>query len=141
MTRRGILTVTIAVLGLALSAALAWSASQLAGQRIGLASEPMSVARGLAPRHVAVRPTAPSHEVRGKRHPSPAPKQTLAPKPASTGSQILTTPTPTPTATVTSPLAPSAPPPTTSTPASSPASGGLSPLPAGGPRDDHHPDD
>ncbi|MEO8969302.1 MAG: hypothetical protein ABI355_16875 [Solirubrobacteraceae bacterium] len=132
MTRRGILTVTIAVLGLALSAALAWSASQLAGQRIGLASEPLSVARGLAPHHTAVRPAAPSHDDRGKRHPRPTSKQMGALKPASTptstGSQIFTTPPPT---------APSAPASATSTSASPPASGGLSSSGAAAHGDDH----
>ncbi len=72
MTRRSILTIIVAVLGLALSAALAWSASQLAGQRIGLASEPFSVTRGLAPHHsTTAAPPRTSHDDRRKLHSKP----------------------------------------------------------------------
>ena len=49
MTRRSVATAVAAVLGIVVSAALAWTASQLAGQRVGLSSEPLSVATGLAP--------------------------------------------------------------------------------------------
>lgn len=49
MTRRATLWAAIALLGIAASAALAWSASQLASQRIGLSSAPLSVAAALAP--------------------------------------------------------------------------------------------
>jgi hypothetical protein len=38
-----------ALLGIAVTAALTWSVSHLAGQRIGLSSEPLSVNHGLAP--------------------------------------------------------------------------------------------
>jgi hypothetical protein len=38
-----------AVLGLVLAVVIAWAASQLTGQRIGLSSDPLSITRGLAP--------------------------------------------------------------------------------------------
>ncbi len=50
MSRQGVIWSTAAVLGIVCAAALAWAALQLAGQHIGLASEPLSVARSLAPR-------------------------------------------------------------------------------------------
>ncbi len=49
MIRRTILWVIAAALGIVASAAVAWAASQLADQRIGLSSAPPSVVRGLAP--------------------------------------------------------------------------------------------
>lgn len=49
MTRRSAIWSITAVLGIVCAAAIAWAASQLAGQHIGLASDPLSVARGLAP--------------------------------------------------------------------------------------------
>lgn len=49
MTRRTIPWLIAALLGIVASAAVAWAASQLAGQRIGLSSAPPSVVRGLAP--------------------------------------------------------------------------------------------
>src|ERR1700731_1347672 len=50
VTHRSVIWGTAALLGIAATAAVAWSASQLAGQRIGLASEPLAVASTLAPR-------------------------------------------------------------------------------------------
>ena len=49
MTRRTLIWTSAALLGIVLTAALAWSASQLAGQRIGLSSEPLSALGRLAP--------------------------------------------------------------------------------------------
>ena len=49
MRSRTVLWTIAALLGIAATATLAWTASQIAGQRIGLASEPLSVASGLAP--------------------------------------------------------------------------------------------
>lgn len=140
MTRRSILAAAVAVLGLALSAALAWSASQLAGQRIGLASEPLSVAQGLAPHHRLAAPPNTGHNDRGKIISKPAPKQT-APK---TSTQLFSTSSTTP-APVTPPAA--APPATTSAPpattagSSSATSGRLSSSGTSRHQDDHHPDD
>jgi len=47
----------VALLGIAVTAALTWSISQLAGQRIGLSSEPLSMIHGLAPPHPEGRPS------------------------------------------------------------------------------------
>ena len=49
MTRKTLIWTSAALLGIVLTAALAWSASQLAGQRIGLSSEPLSALGSLAP--------------------------------------------------------------------------------------------
>jgi uncharacterized membrane protein YgcG len=46
---RAILWTAAALMGIVVTAVLAWSGSQLAGQHIGLSSEPLSVATGLAP--------------------------------------------------------------------------------------------
>ena len=58
LTRRGFAWAVVALLGIALAAALTWSATKLAAQRIGLSSEPLSVINGLAPTR-ARRPTRP----------------------------------------------------------------------------------
>jgi hypothetical protein len=49
MTRQRVMWSVTAVLGIVCAAALAWAASLVAGQHIGLASEPLSAARALAP--------------------------------------------------------------------------------------------
>jgi hypothetical protein len=49
ITRRGAMWAAGALLGIAVTAALTWSVSQLSSQRIGLSSQPLSVIRGLAP--------------------------------------------------------------------------------------------
>jgi hypothetical protein len=49
ITRRGVLWAAGALLGIAVTAALTWSVSQLSSQRIGLSSQPLSVIRSLAP--------------------------------------------------------------------------------------------
>jgi len=65
MNRRGILWVCAALATIAASAAVAWAASQLAGQRIGLTSEPLSVASSLAPPARTSGPsTPPAHRPR-----------------------------------------------------------------------------
>jgi hypothetical protein len=138
MTRRSILTAAVAVLGLALSAALAWSASQLAGQRIGLASEPLSVAQGLAPHHRAAAPPKTGHDDRGKISSKPAPKQTAPTTSTQLSSTSGTTPAPvTPAAAA----PPASAPPATTAGASSATSGRLSSSGASRHQDDHHPDD
>jgi uncharacterized membrane protein YgcG len=60
--KRGtVLWALAALLGLVLTAAVTWAASQLASQHIGLSSEPLSVANGLAPRTTPTRaPTTPT---------------------------------------------------------------------------------
>ena len=56
VTRQGLLWALAALLGIAVTAALTWSVSQLAGQRIGLSSQPLSVIHGLAQAHAAPTP-------------------------------------------------------------------------------------
>lgn len=73
MTRRTVLWAALALLGIAASAALAWTASQLASQRIGLSSEPLSVAAGLAPQAVSPSPAVPDQ---GHRHRQAHPPKT-----------------------------------------------------------------
>jgi hypothetical protein len=51
-TRRAVLWALAALLGIALTAALSWSVSRLAHQRIGLSSQAPSVINGLVPAHV-----------------------------------------------------------------------------------------
>jgi len=82
MTRRSMATGVAAILGIVVSAALAWAASQLAGQRVGLASEPLSVATGLAPRPRLTPARVPGrrgddHPVTGRR-PRPVISRTTA---------------------------------------------------------------
>jgi hypothetical protein len=48
-TRRTVLVVLVAVLGITLAAAITWGTSQLVRQRIGLASEPLTAGRRLLP--------------------------------------------------------------------------------------------
>lgn len=67
MSRQTLALAVAAVLGIAITAVLAWSASQLAGQRIGLSSQPLSVAHGLAPAREG--PTE-RHEPGGKHEPT-----------------------------------------------------------------------
>ena len=148
MTRRSLLTAAVAVLGLALSAALAWSASQLAGQRIGLASEPLSVQQGLAPHHPTAAAPTPGHDDHRKVTSRPRLKQTAP----ATRTQIFTTSSTThapvtaaapaaPVTTAAPPVTSSAAPATTTTRSSSAAAGRLSSPGSGLQRDDHHPDD
>jgi hypothetical protein len=49
MSRRGALWVLAGLLGIAIAAGITWATSQLTSQHIGLSSEPLSAARGLAP--------------------------------------------------------------------------------------------
>jgi hypothetical protein len=140
MTRRSLLTAAVAVLGLALSAALAWSASQLAGQRIGLASEPLSVQQGLAPHHPTAAAPTTGHDDHRKVTSRPRPNQTAP----ATRTQIFTTSSTThaPVTTAAPPVTSSAPPAaTTTTHSPSAGAGQLSSPGSGRQRDDHHPDD
>jgi hypothetical protein len=156
MTRRGIAWSITAILGIVCTAAVAWTAGQLAGQHIGLSSEPFAVARGLAPtdreppggeRHTA---PGPARHHRSKQR--PAKPVALPTSPASAtvaGNQsTVTSSTTSPQASVSPPLSSStsahgAAPPTNQTPSDSTGGGG-------GQRDDNggqpsgsggHPDD
>ena len=102
MTRRAALVIAGALLGIVASASVAWLASQVAGQRIGLASEPPSVAAGLVPRLAQATQTtaSPRHRVR-KARPS---RPTTSPR---TGPAVSAQPSPPITAAPT--LPPSAP--------------------------------
>src|SRR5579864_4918681 len=79
MNRRGILWVCAALATIAASAAVAWAASQLAAQRIGLTSEPLSVASSLAPPATTSKPP-PARP----RRPVVVHRRTAAPAPAAT---------------------------------------------------------
>lgn len=59
LIRRGALWALLALLGIVLVALCTWSIMQLAGQRIGLASAPVSVVRGLAPASAQASTPAP----------------------------------------------------------------------------------
>jgi hypothetical protein len=72
MSRQSALWILAGVLGIVLAAAITWATSQLAGQHIGLSSEPISAARALAPRSPEratsgrVRTTIPSRAHSGR---------------------------------------------------------------------------
>jgi hypothetical protein len=57
-TRRTLLGVLVAVLGIGSAAAITWGTSQLVRQRIGLASEPLTAGRRLLPSVTATAPRA-----------------------------------------------------------------------------------
>jgi hypothetical protein len=74
VSSRAILWTCGALLGIVATAAVAWAASQLTGQHVGLSSEPLSVVTGLAPAtSVPARPVA-SHRPRPGR---PAPERVV----------------------------------------------------------------
>lgn len=115
-------TAVAAVLGIAVSVALAWAASQLTGQRVGLSAEPLSVATGLSPRPASASAHAParrSDDQQGSRQTT-----TSARPPAATSATATTSPPPSRTITVAPAL--STPPvqTTTSTAATTASSGG-----------------
>jgi hypothetical protein len=76
----------LALLGIAIAAAVAVAASRLAGQEIGLASEPISAGDALAPTSVRTQP-----ERAPELRPTPSPR--ASPPPRSTGPAPLPTPT------------------------------------------------
>jgi hypothetical protein len=103
MTRRSVMWAAAALLGIVATAAIAWTASQIAGQRIGISSEPLSVANHLAPSHRPARakPRRPTHPP--TKHVQPAvtvtqPAYTVT-QPAYTVTQPAYTPAPATTAT------------------------------------------
>jgi hypothetical protein len=111
--RRTALVAIAAVLGIAIAAAITWGTSQLVRQRIGLASEPLTVGRRLLPpaaKHAPARSTRPPGRSRTSNS-----TRTSAPAPSTTTSS---TPTPIPSA---PPVAVPEPTPESSPPASAPA--------------------
>ena len=90
MSSRTFLCVTAALLGIAATAAVAWSASQLAGQHVGLSAEPLSVARGLAPATLSA-----AHHARGPGERRPAGTQSggAAPTTVASAPTVPTIPT------------------------------------------------
>ncbi|MGZ4168074.1 MAG: hypothetical protein ACXVSE_15740 [Solirubrobacteraceae bacterium] len=113
MTTRSMATAVAAVLGIAVSAALAWAASQLSGQRVGLASEPLSVATGLSP---PTRST-PAHAAPRRADDHPITRRTQpAARPRASSTTATTAPPPSPPGTVTrAPAAPATAAPATTT--------------------------
>lgn len=106
MTRRAVVTVVLAVLGIAVAAGLAFAASQLTGQRIGLASEPPSVAVGLAPSrpvHSVATSTTTSRRVTASRT---ATARRHTPASSSSVTIVTTTAAPPPATTSVAPAAP-----------------------------------
>ena len=111
MSRRTISLVLAALLGIAISASVAWGVSQLTAQRIGLAAEPLSVIHGLAPvaqQGHRQRPTRRRPRIRHSKTSgaptSPTPVVTVpssptfvVPPPPTTTVTVAPTPTPTPT--------------------------------------------
>jgi hypothetical protein len=67
-----------ALLGIAVTAALTWSVSQLSSQRIGLSSQPLSVIRGLAP------PPAEDQSAGSVNRRARSPEVPVAPPPSTT---------------------------------------------------------
>jgi hypothetical protein len=92
ITRRGIMWAAGALLGIAVTAALTWSVSQLSGQRIGLSSQPLSVIRALAPPPIDDR-AAGSLGSRARSSEEPAPTRPSAAQPTPRLS-VPTTPAP-----------------------------------------------
>lgn len=120
MTHRALLWLATALLGIVATAALAWAASQVAGQRIGLAAAPLSVQRGLAPS--SSRGNRKREREGTVHHPGSSHRRigvVTVPK-ASTPGQITSAPTTTITATTSAPAATSAP--ATTSPAAVPSS-------------------
>jgi hypothetical protein len=115
VTRRGIFWAMAALVGIVVAAALTWSASQLAGQRIGLASEPLSVTNGLAPASELTRDqrTVPERAVHNVRKPHRARTAPPVQLPTTT---VYVAPVPAPAAPAPAPVV-TAPPATTASPA------------------------
>jgi hypothetical protein len=93
MSRRSLVWVLAALLGIALTAGITWASSQLTSQRIGLSSEPISAGVRLAPtvsttsRRVVTRPS----------HTTTTTQRVVA-RPSQTTTTTLTVTTPAPAA-------------------------------------------
>ncbi len=118
MTRRSVLTILAALLGIVATAAIAWSASLLAGQRIGLASEPFSVTSHLAP---APEPAEPKPQARVVGHGTRRPQLAAAAAPATSAAPAAAPATTVPPASG-GQASSSAGPPSVASPAPAPAS-------------------
>ncbi|MFI4984627.1 MAG: hypothetical protein ACHP93_06300 [Solirubrobacterales bacterium] len=89
-SRRTVLVVVVAVLGIALAAAITWGTSQLVRQRIGLASEPLTAGRRLlpaaagtsAPANAPSAPPASTTSTSRLTQSSPAQSRATSPSPA-----------------------------------------------------------
>lgn len=99
MARQAALWIALALLGIVATAGVAWFASGLAGPRIGLSSEPLSVAAGLAPGSThAVSPRAkpPPHpgvaRPGGSATPAPVTLPSTSPPPVSQPSVPIASP-------------------------------------------------
>jgi hypothetical protein len=118
---RAILWTAAALLGIITTAGIAWSASKLAGQHIGLAAIPISVERGLAPAAPPATAHRPQPVVRHRkavtRH-GPSASTTTA----VTGAQTITTAHPSQPAVGSAPATTPAAPPVTTTIQAAPAS-------------------
>ncbi len=93
VSRQGALWILAGLAGITLAAGITWATSQLTSQHIGLSSEPVSAARGLAPLRTETSPATTTHSgTTRKRSPAPAKTtaQPAAPAPAVTGSPPTT---------------------------------------------------
>ena len=70
VNRHTVLWIAAALLGIVATATVAWSASQLAATRIGLAGDPLSVTSGLAPASASA-PPHPRGQVAARRRANP----------------------------------------------------------------------
>ena len=111
LTRRRVLWAVAALLGIAVTAALTWSISQLTAQRIGLSSVPLSMIHGLAPPHPSGRETPtrpPLWSLPGPGATSSTPARAVSSPPAAAAVPPATVPgAPAAVPSVTGPVAPS----------------------------------
>jgi cytoskeletal protein RodZ len=128
LTRRSFVWAVVALLGIVVAAALTWSVTKLAAQRIGLSSEPLSVIRGLAP--ATGRPKSAASQGDGE-----PPKATVgrngsvaSPPPPATSTLPSITATPPSITATPPPVTASAPPVTATAPAAT-----ATPAPSAGP--------
>jgi hypothetical protein len=130
MTRHGFAWSLAALLGIVCAAAIAWSASLLAGQHIGLSSVPLSAVGRLAPAAARAQPHAHTPHV---HHQPQAPRPTASAHPQQRASLTTVTalnPVP-PSAGAPAPAAAASQPPTASAPATT-----ATPVTPARPRDD-----
>jgi hypothetical protein len=101
--------IAAALLGVAATVAVAWAASRLAGQRIGLSAEPLSVASQLAPRSAGA--AAPVRKPARKLRTAPRNSQSRSAGPhvVPTVPATVSAPTPAPVRPVPAPAITSAP--------------------------------
>lgn len=96
VSRQGALWMLAGLAGITLAAGITWATSQLTSQHIGLSSEPLSAARGLAPRRTETAPAANTHTGTTRKRSAAAAKPVAEPAgPAVTGGAPAT-PSPAP---------------------------------------------